>query len=77
VIQVTPEMREAGGWAHTYWRLYSDEPSDDLIAESIFGVMIAVASGRVTLDQVRAHVCPKTGDEFFRRLLSDRLARPA
>lgn len=37
-----------------WWRLYSEEPSDNVIAESIFKVIIAVGDGIVTVDQMKA-----------------------
>lgn len=65
----TNAMIEAGGWAHAWWRLYSDEPSDDVIAESIFKVMVAAGDGTVTPDQVKAALNPNTGHEFFQIFL--------
>ena len=53
-IEVTPEMAEAGCWVLYYWRDFAVEPNTGAIAENVFNVMQAVASGRVTLDQVEA-----------------------
>ena len=64
-IVVTPEMAEAGGIAHAYWRMFTDEPSEERIAESIYRTMADVGSGAVLISQVRANLGPKTGREFF------------
>ena len=65
--EVTKEMAEAGGWCITYFRLYSDEPSDDKIAKRVFEIMVSVDSGDVTLDQVKDHIDPKRGLRFFEK----------
>ena len=69
-LRPTPAMIEAGGWAHAWWRLKSDEWSDEVIAESIFKCMVSVLDGTVTLDQVKAQIDSSTADEFFRTTLS-------
>ena len=64
-IEVTQEMAEAGGWALAWWRMYSDEPSDAVVANNVFKIMLAVRDGYVTSDQLKNHLNPNTGHAFF------------
>ncbi len=64
---ITPDMAEVGGMAYLYWNVCSDEPDAALIARSIFGVMTLVASGKLTIAEVRDQIMTNTEHEFWRR----------
>ena len=62
---VMADAIEAGGIAHVWWRVFSSEPSDQLIASSIFHVMQAVLEQRLDAEECRAHLNQNTGGKFF------------
>jgi len=68
IPEVTPEMARAGALAHTYWDCHTVADTE-VLARLVYGVMLAVASGQVSLDQVRSEINPKTGPAFFRQFL--------
>ena len=77
--RVTPEMAEAGGWAHAWCRMHGvDEAPEHLATASqwdavsariIFNVMASVESGQLDASLVENLVCPKIGLPFFLRFL--------